>query len=178
MHRSLPHPHIRRIQIMNNIILTGLPASGKSTAGVILAKVTGRAFVDTDLIIQEREKALLPQIISERGTDAFLRCEEGALLSVNVTDTVIATGGSAVYSKKGMEHLSEGGKIVFLNVPEEVILTRLHDIRGRGVVLRDGQTLHQMIEERTALYRRYADITIDESGLTIEQTVDRILSLI
>lgn len=154
-----------------NVILIGLPASGKSTVGVILAKVTGRSFIDTDLVIQSREGTLLSEIIAARGTVGFLSCEEQALLSVSSDNAVIATGGSAVYSARGMEHLKSSGTVVYLRASERAILDRLNDIEGRGVVLRDGQTTEDMISERLPLYERYADIIIDEDGMTVEQTV-------
>lgn len=160
---------------MNNIILIGMPASGKSTAGVILAKVMGKGFIDTDLVIQAREDMLLSCIISERGVDAFLECEEAALMSVNVSDTVIATGGSAVYSERAMKHLSEGGTVVYLKVPKARLLDRLRDIQGRGVVMHDGETIDSIYDTRSVLYERYADIIIDEEGLSIEQTVREIV---
>ena len=160
---------------MNNIILIGMPASGKSTAGVILAKVMGKGFIDTDLVIQAREGMLLSRIIAERGVDAFLECEEAALMSVNVSDTVIATGGSAVYSERAMKHLSEGGTVVYLKVPKAPLLDRLRDIQGRGVVMHGGETIDSIYDTRSVLYERYADIIIDEDGLTIEQTVREII---
>lgn len=167
--------------MMNNktdIVLIGMPASGKSTVGVILAKVLGMKFIDTDLRIQEREKALLSEIIKNKGVDAFLGCEEDALLSLNTENTVIATGGSAIYSDRGMKHLSENSVIIYLKVNKEILFSRLNDINERGVVLKGGQSMDDMYEERILLYEKYADMVIDEDNLTIEETVGKISELL
>lgn len=167
--------------MMNNktdIVLIGMPASGKSTVGVILAKVLGMKFMDTDLRIQEREKALLSEIIKNKGVDAFLGCEEDALLSLNTENTVIATGGSAIYSDRGMKHLSENSVIIYLKVNKEILFSRLNDINERGVVLKGGQSMDDMYEERILLYEKYADMVIDEDNLTIEETVGKITELL
>ena len=158
-----------------NIVLVGMPASGKSTVGVILAKVLGMDFIDTDLVIQQKEDSLLYEIINDRGVDGFLTCEEEALLSINTVNTVIATGGSAIYSERGMKHLSENGAIVYLKVEKNRLFDRLHEIKERGVVLRDGESLDEMYEERSVLYEKYADIIIDEGESSIEETVRRII---
>lgn len=158
-----------------NIVLIGMPASGKSTVGVILAKVLGMVFIDTDLVIQQKEDSFLYEIINDRGVDGFLACEEEALLSINTVNTVIATGGSAVYSERGMKHLSENGAIIYLKVEKDKLFDRLHEIRERGVVLRDGESLDEMYEERSVLYEKYADIIIDEGESSIEETVRRII---
>ncbi|MBO4336714.1 MAG: shikimate kinase [Lachnospiraceae bacterium] len=154
-----------------NIILIGMPASGKSTVGVILAKILGMDFMDTDILIQQSEGARLNEIIEKHGIDAFLDVEQNVLLEINVSDTVIATGGSAVYSEKAMKHLAKGGSIVYLKVELEELKRRLKDIRQRGVVLRAGESLEKMFEIRSALYEEYADITILEDGASIEDTV-------
>lgn len=158
----------------DNIVLTGMPTAGKSTAGVILAKVLGKMFIDTDLILQLREGRTLKSIISSRGIDAFLTCEENAVLSVRDTNSVIATGGSVIYGEAAMEHLSSNGIIVYLKVSQDELKKRLHHARERGVVLRPGQGLEEMFAEREALYERYADIVVDETGYTIEDTVKAI----
>ena len=158
-----------------NIILIGMPASGKSTAGVILAKMLGMDFVDTDLAIQQREKALLRDLIEEYGVEGFMEREEKAVLSVSPVNTVIATGGSVVYSEKAMRHLSSIGTVVYLKVAEDELLRRLHDIRERGVVLKDGETFKEMFDSRSILYERYADITIEEGSAGIEATLSEML---
>ncbi|MCR5848629.1 MAG: shikimate kinase [Lachnospiraceae bacterium] len=158
-----------------NIVLIGMPASGKSTVGVILAKILGMDFIDTDLVIQQREDSLLNEIINDRGVEGFLKCEEDALLTVNSANTVIATGGSAVYSDSGMRHLSENGTIIYLKVDKDKLFSRLHDINERGVVLRDGESPDEMYEERSVLYEKYAETVIDEGDSSIEETVRRII---
>ena len=158
----------------SNIVLIGMPASGKSTAGVILAKVLGKKFVDTDLYIQNRENKLLRDIIKEKGLSGFLSIEEDVLSSLDETNAVIATGGSAVYSVEGMNHLKRIGKVVYLKVGKEELFKRLKNIRERGVVLRDGETLEEMYDERCRLYEMYADVVVEEKGCSIEETVERI----
>lgn len=159
----------------SNIILIGMPGVGKSTVGVILAKVLGYQFVDSDLVIQKEEGKLLKEIIAEVGPEGFIQVENRVNASLEVTDSIIATGGSVVYGKEAMEHLHEIGTIVYLALPYEEIEKRLSDIKGRGVVLRDGQTLKDLYEERTLLYKKYADVLIDETGLNVEETIDAIL---
>ena len=158
----------------NNITLIGMPASGKSTVGVILAKILGMNFIDTDLVIQQRENALLSDIIKDRGVDGFLEAEEAAILSVDQTNTVIATGGSAVYSEVGMKHLKSLGKVIYLKVEKEDLFGRLHHIRQRGVVLQPGETLDEMYDNRSTLYKKYADYIIDETDASVEETVEMI----
>ena len=159
-----------------NIILTGMPTSGKSTIGVIVAKILGMDFVDTDILIQQRKGKKLSEIIEEDGTDKFLKCEEEALLGLDVSNCVIATGGSAVYSDKAMKHLKNDALVAYLKVDKKELNRRLKDVKGRGVVLRDGQSLDDMYETRVKLYERYADLTISEEGLTLEDTVEKLIS--
>lgn len=159
----------------DNIILIGMPGVGKSTIGVILAKVLGYQFLDADLVIQQQEGKLLHEIIKEVGTDGFIQVENRVNASLEVTRTVIATGGSVVYGKEAMEHLREIGTVVYLQVPFGVIDRRLSDIKGRGVVLKDGQTLEELFLERTPLYEKYADIFVAEEDLNVEQTVELLI---
>ena len=157
-----------------NIVLIGMPGVGKSTVGVILAKILGYNFIDSDLLIQEREGRLLKDIIAKEGVDGFIRTEGDTLKSITATRSVIATGGSAVYSSDGMEYLQKNATVVYLKLSFDALSGRLHDIKGRGVVLRDGQTLQDLFNERAPLYEKYADITITEDGLTPEETVEAI----
>jgi len=159
-----------------NIVLIGMPGVGKSTVGVILAKVLGYQFVDSDLIIQKEEKRLLKDIIEEVGAEGFIEVENRVNASLDVTDSVIATGGSVVYGKEAMEHLREIGIVVYLALPYEDISKRLSDIKGRGVVLKERQTLKDLYEERTVLYEKYADVRIDETGLNVEETIEAIVT--
>ena len=157
-----------------NIVLTGMPASGKSTAGIILAKILGMDFIDTDILLQQRKGKKLCEIIENEGIDGFLKAEEEALLSVNVTDTVIATGGSAVYSEKGMEYLKKRSYIYYLEVAKDELVKRLDDINQRGVVLRQNESFDDMFAARKILYEKYADVRISQAGLTPEKTVERL----
>ena len=161
----------------NNIILIGMPTSGKSTVGVILAKMLGMDFIDTDIVLQKREGSKLRDIIAAQGIDAFLRKEEQAVLSVSARHTVIATGGSVVYGDAAMKHLSENATVVYLKIDLPELKKRLTDVRGRGVVLHEGESLEEMFATRTALYERYSDITVAETG-TIEDTVRAVLDAI
>ena len=161
----------------NNYILIGMPGSGKSTIGVLLAKALGYDFVDTDLVIQQKGGGLLKEIIARIGNDGFKQLEEDVNASIDVDKSVIAPGGSAVYSDKAMKHFKEIGTVIYLKLDYTGISRRLSDIKGRGVVLKDGQTLKDLYEERVPLYEKYADITVNEYGLNVEQTIDKILSL-
>ncbi len=156
---------------MNNIILIGMPACGKSTLGVLLAKTLGMSFIDTDLLIQESEGELLQHIINTRGLQAFMDVEERVLSGVEAEHAVIATGGSAVYSDKAMQHLRSIGKVVYIRLPLEEIMVRLRNIKTRGVAMNPGQTLEDLYAQRTPLYEKYADITIDTSGRVLEESV-------
>lgn len=160
-----------------NIVLIGMPGVGKSTVGVILAKVLGYQFVDADLVIQERENRLLREIIEQDGLDGFLKAEEEANVQTAQTavKSVIATGGSVVYCENAMRHLGETGIIVYLKLDYETLDERLSNLKGRGVVLKDGQDLKGLYEERIPLYEKYANITVDEKNLDVEQTLQKIV---
>lgn len=160
----------------DNIILIGMPASGKSTVGVILAKIIGYQFMDSDLVIQEQEGRKLHEIITEDGIEGFLTLEEQINAKIEAEHTVIATGGSVIYGKLAMEHFKKMGKIVYLQVEYEELMNRLHNIRQRGVVVRPGQTMEDLYQERSALYSQYADIVIQEKNDTPEQVIAEIIS--
>ena len=160
----------------NNIVLIGMPGVGKSTVGVILAKVLGYQFLDADLLIQQQEGKLLKEIIAEVGTEGFIEVENRVNAGITCSKTIIATGGSVVYGKEAMEHLKEIGTVVYLEVPFSTLEKRLSDIKGRGVVLKDGQTLYDLFMERTPLYEKYADVRVSEEGLGVEETVDLLVS--
>lgn len=157
-----------------NIILIGMPASGKSTVGVILAKLLGYDFIDTDLLIQRRTGHRLSEIIQARGLDAFLAEEEVTCLSLCLDHSIIATGGSVVYSDVAMRHLKGLGTVVYLSVDFRTLRSRLHDVRGRGVVLRPGQSLFDLYAERVPLYQRYADMTVQEGDRSLEETIQAV----
>lgn len=155
----------------NNIVLIGMPGVGKSTIGVILAKLIGYRFLDSDLVIQEEEGKLLHEIIEEEGVEGFIEIENWVNSHLDCHHTIIATGGSVVYGKNAMEHLKKIGIVVYLRLPYGPLEDRLSDIKGRGVVLRDGQTLKDIYDERIRLYEEYADLIIDEDGRSIEETL-------
>ncbi len=159
---------------MKNIVLIGMPGVGKSTAGVVLAKVLGYEFIDADLVIQQQEGKLLREIIADVGTDGFIEVENRVNSQINVEKSVIATGGSVVYGKEAMQHLKQIGTVVYLKVSYDILEKRLHDMKGRGVVLKDGQDLRGLYEERVPLYEKYADITVCEDNLSVEQTIQKI----
>ena len=140
-----------------NIVLIGMPGSGKSTVGVILAKVLGYTFVDSDLLIQKEEKQLLKDIIAREGQDGFLRIENRVNKSIDTEKSVIATGGSVVYCQEAMEHLKKIGTVIYLKLDYQILNRRLSNLIGRGVVLKKGQTLKDLYEERVPLYEKYAD---------------------
>ncbi|MCR5778732.1 MAG: shikimate kinase [Lachnospiraceae bacterium] len=154
-----------------NIVLIGMPASGKSTVGVILAKVLGMDFIDADLVIQKKTGKLLSEIIADKGVDGFIQTENEINSQIEAENAVIATGGSAVYGKEEMEHLGKDGIIFYLKVAFEELSERLGNIKERGVVVRKGQTLKDLYDERVVLYEKYADATIDEQGKNVEQIV-------
>lgn len=154
-----------------NIILIGMPGAGKSSVGVILAKVLGYEFIDTDLVIQHREKRLLCEIIADEGNEGFLAIENEVNATLEADESVIAPGGSAIYGKEAMEHFKEIGIIVYLKLSYEDLAKRLGNLKGRGVVLKEGQTLKDLYDERSKLYEQYAEITVDESGKDIQGTI-------
>lgn len=160
---------------MKNIILVGMPSAGKSTIGIILAKVLGYQFLDSDLLIQEQEKALLKDIIDKRGIDGFLAIENQINSEIDTVNTVIATGGSVIYGKEAMEHLRENGIIVYIKLSLETITERLGNMKQRGVVLRAGQDLKMLYEERCPLYEKYAHITVSGEQLNTEELMEKIV---
>jgi len=159
-----------------NIVLVGMPGVGKSTVGVLLAKALSRAFVDTDVLIQQREGRRLQDIIDAMGMEAFCRMEERYVLSLECVRTVIATGGSVVYSDRAMAHLKSDGVAVLLDLPLKALRERLEDLDSRGIVMAPGQTLEGLYRERRPLYMRYADVTIDCAGRRHEQVVRQIIT--
>ena len=160
----------------NNIVLIGMPASGKSTVGVILAKILGYNFVDADIVTQEKEGRKLSEIIETEGVDGFIDIENRINSEIEVEKTVIATGGSVVYGKEAMEHYKNIGKVVYLKVDMDVLTRRLKDVKQRGVVMKDGQSLVSLYNERSALYDKYSDITIDEKNNSMEEVVADLLA--
>lgn len=159
----------------SNIILIGMPGVGKSTVGVLLAKATHRQFLDTDVMIQVAHGRSLQEIIDTAGTAAFLKIEEDYLCCLDNQSTVIATGGSAVYSARAMAHLRSMAKIVYLRLDIADLVRRLDNLKVRGVVMTPGQSVQDLFAKRRTLYERYADITVDCDGLTQDQVVAEIM---
>jgi shikimate kinase len=159
----------------SNVVLVGMPGSGKSTVGVILAKMTSCDFVDTDVLIQISQGRSLQDIVDTEGHMALRRIEEGVLLTLDCHHHVIATGGSAVYSRAAMKYLKEGGIIVFLDVDLPTLESRIHDFATRGLAKRPDQSFADLFKERLILYRKYADITINCKGLTQEEVCGQII---
>lgn len=163
---------------MKNIIFIGMPAVGKSTVGVVVAKRLGYEFIDTDLLIQKQEKRLLREIIAEEGIDNFLQIENQVNRDVNAESAVISPGGSVVYCEEAMQHFKEMGTVVYLQASFETIQSRLKNAKKRGVTLREGQTLKQLYDERVALFEKYADITVSEDGIDLPETIEKVLNAI
>ena len=156
---------------MDNIVLIGMPGCGKSTIGVVLAKVMGYHFIDADLLIQERENRLLSEIIEENGPEDFNRIENEVNSAIVADRAVIATGGSVIYGKEAMAHFREIGVIVYLRLPLDELRNRLDDLAERGISMKEGQTLKDLYDERTPLYEKYAELIIDVEGLSIRESV-------
>lgn len=156
-----------------NIVMIGMPGCGKSTVGVLLAKALQYDFTDCDLLIQKRCGMSLQELINQRGLRAFLEEEERTLCSVQTDGAVLATGGSAVYSEAAMRHLKQDAVTLYLSLPLGEIERRLTNIKTRGVAITKGQTIADIYNERLPLYERYADITLNTYGLTIEETVEK-----
>ena len=152
---------------MGNIIFIGMPAAGKSTVGVVLAKRLGFQFIDADIVIQEEEGKLLKEIIEEKGADGFLE-----------DNTVISPGGSIVYCENAMQHYKEIGTVVYLKISYDIINKRLKNAKNRGVVLREGQTFRNLYDERVRLFEKYADVTVCEDGLSLEETIDKVMEIL
>jgi len=160
---------------ITNIILIGMPGSGKSTVGILLAKLTALDFIDTDILIQTTFKQSLQNIVDRDGYQALRRIEEEVLLRLDCREHVIATGGSAVYSDAAMAHLKSGGRVVFLQVDLATLKARVRDYNTRGLAKRPDQTVDDLFAERSALYRKYADVTIECSGLTHDEVCEKII---
>jgi shikimate kinase len=163
---------------VNNIVLTGMPGAGKSTIGVLLAKVLGYKFIDADLLIQDKWGMLLREIIAKYGEEEFLKIENDVNKEIHDERAVIATGGSAIYCREAMEKYMNEDTVVYIKLPYEEIESRLGNIRRRGVVLKEGQTLMDLYEERTVLYEEFSHIRVNASGLGVEELMDSIAGMI
>ena len=176
--RKIQSERMLRSMKKDNVILIGMPGVGKSTVGVVLAKILGYHFIDTDLVIQEKEGRLLKEIIAAEGNDGFLHIEDRINAELEAEHSVIAPGGSVVYGGNAMRHFKEIGTVVYLKASYEMINERLSNLEGRGVVLKEGQTLKDLYDERCILYEKYADFTVDEQGRNLADTARAVASLV
>lgn len=160
---------------MKNIVFVGMPAVGKSTVGVVVAKRLGYDFIDVDLLIQKQENRLLREIIAEEGLERFVEIENQVNSEVNAERAVISPGGSVVYCEEAMNHYKDIATIVYLKASYETIRKRLRNAKKRGVVLREDQTIRDLYEERCVLFEKYADITISEDGQSLEKTIEDVM---
>lgn len=162
---------------LDNVVLIGMPGAGKSTLGVVLAKILGYEFIDADLLIQSKLDKTLQKIIDACGPDGFIEVENEVLCTLSASRAVIATGGSAVYSDEAMNHLKSIGTVVYLRVSYEELESRLGGLHERGVVMKNGMgmSLADLYEERRPLYEQYADVTIDIDGLSVRDAARRLV---
>ena len=158
-----------------NIVFIGMPAAGKSTIGVVVAKRLGYDFIDTDLCIQSQEKRLLCEIIEQEGNERFREIENQVNRDLVAERAVISPGGSVVYCEEAMEHFKETSVIVYLRISYEEIMSRLKDIKQRGVSIKEGQTMKDLYEERSILFEKYADIIVDGHNGELEKTTEKVL---
>ena len=158
-----------------NIVLIGMPGSGKSTVGVLVSKALGMDFMDVDLVIQQREGKLLQDSVDELGAQGFMELEERVVCSLSCTGTVIAPGGSAVCREKAAEHLKKLGKLVYLHLPCSALEARLSNMASRGIAMEPGQTLLDIYNYREPIYRRWADLTVNAEGQDMAETVTSVL---
>lgn len=164
---------------VDNVTLIGMPGSGKSTVGVLLAKALGYGFLDTDLVLQQQEDALLQEIIDRHGVPYFLEAEERAICSVSCHRHVIAPGGSVVCREGAILHLKAMGPVIYLRVPLEELKARIHNMDSRGIALEPGQTLEDILTIRAPLYEQYADYVVDAvPGQPLARSVAQVLELL
>ena len=161
-----------------NIVLIGMPGCGKSTIGVLLAKALLRDFIDTDLVIQKAYQKSLCALIDEFGLDGFKRIENDILAELKVDNAVVATGGSAVYCEEGMKNLKKNGLCVYIKLSPEEIKSRIKNIKTRGIAMKKGTTIDDLYLERAPLYEKYADVIIETSTFSVEESVEKILQSI
>ena len=159
----------------DNIILIGMPGAGKSTAGVLFAKAMNYRFLDVDFLIQEREGKRLHEVIEEKGNDYFLKVEDEVNCSLDTERTVIATGGSVIYCENAMKHLRSLGTVIYLQVPEKEIERRITNFSTRGIIIRSGDTLADLYNERIPLYEKYADITVLCDEKELQYNADKVM---
>lgn len=163
---------------MDNIILIGMPGSGKSTVGAVLAQRLGKQFLDTDNVIMEHASSPLQPLVDQLGTQGFLELEADAVCTVSCSHTIIATGGSVPCLARGMDYLKTLGTVVYLSIPFDELQARLSNISDRGIAMAPGQTLKDVYDYRVTLYEMYQDVTVEVGGQTVEETVEAVLNKI
>ncbi len=163
---------------MKNIILVGMPGSGKSTLGILLAKEIHYGYIDIDSVMVASTGKLLPTLIEQLGNDGFLEMEARINGSIQVQQCVISTGGSAIYRGDAIEKMKQNGIVVYLKIPYDEVVRRLGDLKRRGVVLKDGFSLKDLYEERSPLYEKHADVIVELDGASVEENTEKILHAI
>ena len=161
-----------------NLTLIGMPGAGKSTVGIILAKNLSLGFIDTDVLIQINQQKSLQQIVDESGHLVLRTIEEAEICKLNLTRHVIATGGSAAYSHRAMTHQQRISRIVFLEISFAEISRRIRNFSSRGIAKAKDQTFRELFDERQALYKKYAELTIAGDDLDQEEVAQAIIRLI
>jgi shikimate kinase len=169
---------LTKVRKKMNIVLIGMSGAGKSTLGVLLAKALGMDYVDTDIVIERHEGRLLQDIIDNYGIEKFMEVEEKIVSELQLKNCIISTGGSVIYSAIAMNALKQGGQVIYLHVPYEEISRRLINITTRGIVIKKGNSLKDVYEERVPLYIKYSDKTLDCSNKDIEHCVSEIIEKI
>lgn len=162
----------------NNLVLIGMPSSGKSTLGVLLAKSLQMNFIDTDILIQNKTNRKLQDIIDNDGIDNFLKIEDETLNEIDAENTVISTGGSAIFGERSMNHLKESSKVIYIKLPYEEIQKRLKNINSRGIAMSKDETLYDVYNKRIPLYENYADIILETNNLSIEESINKLIKLL
>lgn len=162
----------------NNIILIGMPGSGKSTVGIVLAKDLGMQFIDVDLVIQKAQNELLQKTLDRLGPDKFIELEADIVCTLKPNDCVISPGGSAVLTERGAKHLKSLGKMIYLKSSPDLLLAHIKNLSSRGIAIKPGQTFMDLYNYRAPIYEKYADITVDTDGKTLAQTVSSIEKLL
>jgi shikimate kinase len=163
------------MQVKSNLVLIGMPGSGKSTVGVILAKRTSHDFVDTDVVIQSVEHRSLQAIMDKEGYMKLREIEARVLQTLKLENHIISTGGSAVYSDAAMQHLRKNGTTIYLDVSVATLRSRITDYETRGIAKRPDQSFDDLFEERTRLYKKYADLVVKGDGMSQDAVCNHII---
>ena len=169
-----------KTEVKDNIVLIGMPGAGKSTLGIVLAKILNKNFIDADLVIQNQTDRTLQKIIDAMGPEGFIEIENAVLRDLEAENSVVATGGSAVYSDEAMKHLADIGTIIYLEISFDSLKESLGDLQERGVVVKGGvsMSLRELYDERKPLYEKYADITVNVDDLHITAAARKVASAI